>query len=170
MAYRTAIYAGSFDPITKGHIWVIEQGLRLFDHLYIAIGKNPSKKSFFSLDDRVDMINEYLDKSNNTHHAEILVFDTKFLVDVARKRSIPVMLRGIRNVTDFAYEMEIKQFNDSLAPDIETVFVAPPLSLIGASSSIVRGCVGLDNWEQVLTGYTTDYVINKFKNRAQHPN
>lgn len=165
---RTAIYAGSFDPITTGHIWVIEQGLKMFDCLYIAIGVNPSKKSYFSVDERREMINDYLASEGvSPLSAHVITFENQFLVDVAKEYDASTLLRGIRNNKDFEYELEIKMFNEQLNLDIDTVFVAPPHSLIGVSSSIVRGCVGLDNWEAAITPYTTEYVKNKFKERLQ---
>jgi pantetheine-phosphate adenylyltransferase len=165
--HRKAIYGGSFDPITNGHIWVIEKGLQLFDHLIIAIGVNPKKSGYFSVDERVDMIQEYLMRTGYDKFASVITFRDDFLVNKAKEHGCDYMLRGIRNATDFAYELEIKQFNDELDPTIETVFVVPPASLAGRSSSIVRGCVGLKNWESVVNRYTTDYVTTKFKERIQ---
>lgn len=164
---RKAIYAGSFDPITNGHIWVIERGIEMFDHLTIAIGVNPKKTGYFPYSERMDMILEYLERTGISKQANVITFAGQFLVDVAKKNDCKYMLRGIRNATDFAYEMEIKEFNEELNPTIETVFVVPPPKLAGRSSSIVRGCVGLDNWEQVVNRYTTDYVTTKFKERLQ---
>jgi len=163
--HRTAIYAGSFDPLTKGHIWVIEQGLSLFDHLYIAIGINPAKKPFFDTSDRVSMIDEYLSRTGFDKFADVILFDNEFLVDVAQDIECPTILRGIRNSQDFAYELEIKNFNDELNPRINTVFVSPPPRLAGVSSSIIRGVAGLKNWESALSDKTTDYVITKLKER-----
>jgi pantetheine-phosphate adenylyltransferase len=163
---RKAIYAGSFDPLTKGHIWVIEEGLRLFDHLYIAVGVNPAKKGYFTPMERLDMITEYLVKQGFTSLATPLLFDGEFLVDVAEKLDCQFMLRGIRNAKDFEYELEIKSFNDKLKPSIGTVFVVPPPKLAGVSSSIIRGTVGIKGWESAIKDYTTSHVIKQLKKRT----
>lgn len=162
---RTGIYAGSFDPITFGHIWVIEEGLLLFDKLIIAIGVNPSKKGYFSIDERKAMIQEYLNRNGYESRTEVISFEGKFLVDVAQEQEATAMLRGIRNAKDFEYELEIKNFNEKLDPNVQTVFVVPPPELVGTSSSIIRGTVGLAGWERALKDHTTDYVITQLKNR-----
>lgn len=161
----TGIYAGSFDPLTQGHIWVIEQGLELFERLYIAVGVNPSKKSYFTADERGEMIWDYLAEAGYLGQAQVIMFENKFLVDVAGEYGCHHILRGIRNSKDFEYELELQRFNDRLRPSIKTVYVSPPAELVGTSSSIVRGSVGIEGWEQAITGYTTQYVIDKFKER-----
>jgi pantetheine-phosphate adenylyltransferase len=161
----TAIYAGSFDPITTGHAWVIEQGIELFDYLIIAIGVNPSKKSYFSADERVEMIENYLEVAGYEGNARVIKFENRFLVDVAIENGAHHILRGIRNSKDFEYELELQRFNDELRPMVKTVYVSPPPQLVGTSSSIVRGCVGIDGWESAIQRHTTQYVIDKFKER-----
>jgi len=162
---RIGIYAGSFDPITKGHIWVIEQGLQMFDFLYVAIGVNPSKNGYFTPTQRLDMIDEYLRRNGFDSLARVITFENRFLVHVAKELGAQTILRGIRNAKDFEYEIEIKNFNDNLVPEIQTVFVVPPPKLVGTSSSIIRGSVGLDGWEQAIQEHTTEYVTTQFKKR-----
>jgi pantetheine-phosphate adenylyltransferase len=165
---KKAIYAGSFDPLTNGHIWVIEKSFQMFDSVLIAVGVNAKKKSYFSVDDRLAMINEWIESQGFAGKAfvqEPIAFENEFLVDVAKRNGCDYMVRGIRNVTDFSYEIEIKNFNDKLNPNIDTVFLVPPTKLVGVSSSIVRGCVGLNNWEASIKDCTTPYVIQNFKER-----
>lgn len=160
-----AIYAGSFDPLTKGHIYVIEQGVKLFDHLYIAVGVNPSKRGYFGENERIDMIEHYLRSNDLDLRTDVFAFENEFLVNVARAHGCNHILRGIRNSKDFEYELELQRFNDELAPDIKTVYVSPPADLVSKSSSMVRGAVGLTGWEDAIKNYTTDYVIQKLKQK-----
>lgn len=167
MRERRAMYAGSFDPITNGHIWVIQKGIELFDHLYVAIGVNPKKQGYFSVEERMSMIREYIFRVGLKDRVTPISFQDEFAVNVAMDHHCQYLLRGIRNQTDFAYELEIQQFNYELQPDIETIYVVPPKDLSNRSSSIVRGCVGLKGWERAIDNYTTQYVVTKLKERLQ---
>ena len=162
---RAGIYAGSFDPLTNGHINVIEQGLGLFDHLFIVIGVNPAKKYWFTTEERIDMIQNYLDDMGFGFLATVISFEGEFLADVAERVHADHLLRGIRNAKDLGDELELKMFNDKYKPNIRTVFVSPPPELVGVSSSIVRGCFNLKNWEHAMKDYTTPYVISKLNER-----
>jgi pantetheine-phosphate adenylyltransferase len=164
---RKAIYAGSFDPITNGHIGIIREGVELFDHLYVAIGVNPSKKTYFTERERLIFIADFLNNANLHDKVTVIVVRNRFLVDVAAEHECKYMLRGLRDSVDLNYEMTLKNFNDQRNPDIKTVFMSLPSTseVASTSSSIVKGLVGIDGWEDEIKKYTTPYVIETFKQR-----
>ena len=131
---RIAIYPGSFDPVTNGHIDIAERGLKLFDRIIIAILLNPGKQSLFSVEERLEMLNESMPGNSN------IEFDTfdGLLVDYARKRKASAVLRGMRAVSDFEYEFQLALMNRKLNRDIETVFLMTGLRWIFTSSSIIK--------------------------------
>jgi pantetheine-phosphate adenylyltransferase len=115
----TAVYPGSFDPITNGHLDVIKRGTKVFDKVIVAVGDNPAKKALFTKDERVEMIREVTKQFRN---AEVDGFDG-LVVDYVHKRKATVILRGIRTISDFEYEYQMALTNRTFASDIETVFV-----------------------------------------------
>lgn len=115
----TAVYPGSFDPITNGHLDVIKRGTKVFDKVIVAVGDNPAKKALFTKDERVEMIREVTKAFRN---AEVDGFDG-LVVDYVHKRKATVILRGIRTISDFEYEYQMALTNRTFASDIETVFV-----------------------------------------------
>ncbi|MCI0403388.1 MAG: pantetheine-phosphate adenylyltransferase, partial [Acidobacteria bacterium] len=121
MRQVTAIYPGSFDPVTNGHLDLIERASRLFDHLIVALLTNPEKDPLFSVDERVEMLREVVAHLPNV---EVETFDG-LLVDYARRRGARVLLRGIRAVSDYEYELQMALMNRQLAPELETVFMLP---------------------------------------------
>lgn len=139
-----AIYAGSFDPITNGHVWVIDQALKMFDKVYVAVGVNPDKKSSFTLEDRTKMINNAFP---NESKIEVVSFQKEFLVNFCSMRGIDVMIRGIRNVQDFEYEQQILYINEKINSSIQTVYIIPPAEYAGLSSSMVKGLLGFSEWQ-----------------------
>jgi pantetheine-phosphate adenylyltransferase len=116
----SAIYAGSFDPITNGHAAIIRAGLTAFERLTVAVVRNPSKSPLFSLEDRQDMISKVLD---NDPRVDIDSFDQGLLVDYARQKRANVILKGLRAVGDFDTELQMATMNRQLAPDVVTVFI-----------------------------------------------
>jgi pantetheine-phosphate adenylyltransferase, bacterial len=129
-----ALYPGTFDPITNGHSDLVERGVRLFDHLIVAVAANPSKHPAFSLDKRVALARQVLAHVPN---AEVCSFDS-LLVDFARARGAHVIVRGLRAVSDFEYEFQLASMNRRLAPEIETVFLTPAEQYAFISSRLVR--------------------------------
>jgi pantetheine-phosphate adenylyltransferase len=134
MKQVTAIYPGSFDPVTNGHLDLIERASRLFDRLIVALLTNPEKDPLFSLDERVEMLREVVAHLPNV---EVETFDG-LLVDYARRRGARVLLRGIRAVSDYEYELQMALMNRTLAPDIETVFMLPAEAYSYLSSRLVK--------------------------------
>jgi len=129
-----AIYPGSFDPVTNGHLDLIERGAKIFDRLVVAILRNMDKDPLFTLDERVEMLREVTRPWPNV---EIEVF-SGLLVDYARLRQANVILRGIRAVSDYEYELQMALMNRKLNPQLETVFMMPALSYTYLSSRLVR--------------------------------
>ena len=131
---KTVIYPGSFDPPTNGHIDIIERGLSLFDKVIVAILVNPQKKSLFSVEERVGLLNESL----KGHSSIEVVAYSGLLVDYAKQRGAYAILRGMRAISDFEYEFQLALMNRSLNRDIQTVFLMTGLRWIYISSSIVK--------------------------------
>lgn len=139
MPETSAIYPGSFDPITNGHVDIIERGLKVFDRVVVAVLKNPKKHPLFTTKDRVRMIQEIFASKNEV---EVRAFDG-LLVDFARAQGAPVVIRGLRALSDFEYEFQMALMNRSLAPDIETFFMMPSVDYTFLSSSVVREVASL---------------------------
>ena len=131
---RSAIYPGSFDPLTNGHLSLIQRGLKMFDSLIVAIAVNPKKVPLFSVEERKDMIREAL---GNDPRVEIDDFQG-LLVDYAKKRQLNVVLRGLRAVSDFEFEFQLANMNRRLSPELETVFMMTGEDYFYISSNLVR--------------------------------
>jgi pantetheine-phosphate adenylyltransferase len=133
-APRIAVYPGSFDPLTNGHVDIIRRGSRLFDRIVVAILVNPEKAPLFTPDERVDLAREVFEDDANV---EIETFDG-LLVDYARRRGASVIVRGLRAVSDFEYEMQMALMNRHLSPELETVFMMPSEAYTYLSSRLVK--------------------------------
>lgn len=155
---RRALYAGSFDPTTNGHMWVVEEGAKLFDELIVVVGQNPHKRGAWSIDDRVAILAECCAHLRNV---EVRRFDGRYLVRVAAEIGARYLLRGLRNAADFAYEQTIHNVNRDLAPTVETVFLVTPRELAEVSSSTVRGMVGFQGWQDIVARYVPAPVLRK---------
>ncbi len=131
---KIAIYPGSFDPVTNGHLDIVERGLSIFDKIIVAILLNPSKESFFSVEERMEMLQLSMKKFNRV---EFDIFDG-LLVDYAHQRKANAILRGMRAVSDFEYEFQMALMNRRLRRDIQTVFLMTGLRWIFTSSSIIK--------------------------------
>lgn len=129
-----AIYPGTFDPLTNGHIDLIERGARMFDRLVVAIAANPGKSPLFTLEERVRQAEQVL---AGIPHVEVRGFD-RLLVDFADRIGARVILRGLRAVSDFEYEFQLASMNRRLHPGIETIFLTPAEQYSFISSSLVR--------------------------------
>jgi len=134
MKASVAIYPGSFDPVTNGHLDLIERGEKMFDLVIVAVLKNTEKQPLFSVHERVEMLREV---TKQWPGVEVDVFEG-LLVDYARSRGAGVILRGIRAVSDYEYELQMALMNRKLEPRLETVFMLPGLSYSYLSSKLVR--------------------------------
>ncbi|WP_020676262.1 pantetheine-phosphate adenylyltransferase [Geopsychrobacter electrodiphilus] len=139
MNNQIAIYPGSFDPITNGHMDVIRRGLEIFDRVIIAVARNSEKNSLFTVQDRVDLINRLID---GNPRLEVDTFDG-LLVDYVVSREARIILRGLRAVSDFEYEFQLTQMNHSISPQIETLFMMTSTRYGYLSSSIVKEVASL---------------------------
>jgi len=147
---RRCVYAGSFDPITFGHLWMIEQGSRLFDELIVSIGINPDKRYMFSLAERMDVLAKVTARFPNVR---VTSFENLYLVHYAHQVQADFILRGVRNEQDYGYERGMRYINAEFDAKVQTVFLIPPRDLIEVSSSFVKGLVGPAGWEKILPKY-----------------
>ena len=139
MANHTAIYPGTFDPITRGHVDLVQRAARLFDVVIVAVAAKTTKTPVFDLAERVDLAQQVLAASANV---EVCAFDS-LLVNFARQRGAQVIIRGLRAVSDFEYEFQLAGMNRKLAPGLETVFLMPAEQYTYLSSSLVREVASL---------------------------
>jgi pantetheine-phosphate adenylyltransferase len=147
---RTAVYAGSFDPPTNGHLWMIEQGLEMFDRLIVAIGSNPSKNYSFTVEERLVLLRA---STQTSERLVIAHFDNRYLVDYAKKMGAKYILRGIRSPNDYEYERVMRHINSDMAPEVTTVFLMPPRDMAELSSNMIKGLTGPTGWEEMVSRY-----------------
>jgi pantetheine-phosphate adenylyltransferase len=141
-----AVYPGSFDPLTNGHVDIIERGARLFDRIIVAVLVNSDKRPLFSVDERVETAREVF---RNRPKVEVDAFEG-LLIDFARQRKASAIVRGLRAVSDFEFEFQMALMNRRLAPDIETVFMMPAEAYTYISSRLVREVYALGGAVQGL--------------------
>lgn len=157
---KKAVYAGSFDPLTNGHLWIIEQAATLFDSVVVAIGENADKQYTFSIKERLDIIKQVTHKFPNV---EVTHFHNEFLVNYAKRIEAKFIIRGIRNSNDYEYEKSMRYINSDLCKDITTVFLMPPRNFVEVSSSLVKGLIGSEGWEDIIGQYLPKAVLNRIK-------
>lgn len=134
MKQHIAIYPGSFDPMTNGHVDIINRGLEIFDTVVVAVARNNDKNALFSIDERIDMINQLIE-SNPRIQVETF---SGLLVDYVVNKQARVILRGLRAVTDFEFEFQLAQMNRTVCPQVETMFMMTSPECAYLSSSIVK--------------------------------
>lgn len=131
---RRAVYPGSFDPMTSGHVNIIERALEISDHLIVAVARNISKTAMFSVDERMEMIKEHFD-----HHPNLTVTSFEgLLVDFAANNNCQAVIRGLRAIADFEYEYQMANMNRKLNESIDTVFLMADPSNFYVSSGLVK--------------------------------
>jgi len=155
---KTAIYAGSFDPVTYGHLDVLKSGAEIFDKVIIAVSRNINKKGFLTVEERVELIKQAVSDIKNV---EVASFDG-LTVDFAKKNGAKFLLRGLRAVSDYEYEMQLSQTNQKLSPDIKTVFLITKPEYSFISSSTVREIYYNDGQiSQFVPKCVEDYLKSK---------
>ena len=153
---RTAVYAGSFDPPTNGHLWMIQRGLEVFDRLIVAIGSNPSKSYTFTVEERLELLRASIPSAERLTIAH---FDNRYLVHYAKEQDAKFILRGIRGPNDYEYERVMRHINSDMAPEIDTVFLMPPRDIAELSSSMIKGLIGPTGWEDIVRRYVPHPVF-----------
>lgn len=156
---RRAVYAGGFDPITNGHLWMIKQGAKLFDELVVAIGINVNKEYSFSIEERLGMLRDCTKMIKNVRIAS---FEGRFLVEYAKQIGAEYLLRGIRSNEDYEYERVLTHVNHDINRNMMTVFFIPPMDLTDISSSLVKSLVGSNGWETQAERYLPEPVHKRF--------
>ena len=158
---RKAVYAGSFDPVTNGHMWMIEQGAQLFDELIVALGKNPKKIYTFDIGERCQMLQATAGTISNVS----IGCTDGLLVDFAKHCNAQYILRGIRNTRDFDSEYDMRHVNGEIDENITTIFLMPPHRLGQVSSSLVKELSGHKGWESIVQRYVPAPVLDKLKEK-----
>ena len=154
----TAIYPGSFDPVTFGHLDIIKRSSRMFDQVIIGVLINKSKKPLFSAEERVNMIAEV---TKDLKNVSVVAFDG-LLVEFAKQMNANIVVRGLRAISDFEYELQIAQTNHALEPEVDTVFLTTNVQYSYVSSTTVReiGSFGGD-----ISDFVPSYVKNKVEEK-----
>jgi len=160
---KTCIYPGSFDPITYGHIDIIERASKIADKLIVAVLNNFDKSSLFTVDERLEMIRESIKEYDNI---EVESFEG-LLVDYAKSKGAKIIIRGLRAVTDFEYELQMAQTNRELYNDIDTMFLLTNLKYSYLSSSVVKQVA---SYEGDISKFVTPYVAEKLKSKFNRYN
>ena len=129
-----AVYPGTFDPITNGHTDLVDRGVKIFDKVIIAVAENPTKNTLFNISERID----FIDKIFQNNKSVTIYPLNKLLVEFAKEHNATVILRGLRAVSDFEYEVQLASMNRSMEPNIESVFMSPAEKYGFLSSSIIK--------------------------------
>ena len=159
-----AIYPGSFDPVTYGHLDIIERAARISDELIVGVLQNKAKTPLFSVEERVIMLREVTKKLKNV---KIIPFEG-LLIDFAKEMDAKVIVRGLRAITDFEYELQMSQTNRKLNSDIETLFLTTSLDYSYLSSTTVKEVASFDgDIEQFVPQFVAERVTEKIKERRR---
>ncbi|MBA3028099.1 MAG: pantetheine-phosphate adenylyltransferase [Desulfobacteraceae bacterium] len=160
---RLAIYPGSFDPVTNGHIDIIERGLGIFDKIIVAILINPSKQSLFTVEERLDMLREYF---KDNPRVSMDSFDG-LTVNFAKLKNAQAILRGMRGISDFEYEFQLALMNRRLERDVQSVFLMTGLRWFFTSSSIIKEAARFNG---DISGMVPEFVEARLKEKYHTKN
>lgn len=153
---KVCVFAGTFDPLTKGHAFVIEKCLEMFDKVVVAVGVNVDKKPMFTAEQRIEMIGKTYD---GTDRVEVKKFDG-MLVEFMKANGILINVRGIRDVDDYKYETTMERYNRDMYPEMTTVYIPTPKEMVHISSSAMRNILDLDG---NVAEYVPEAVANFIK-------
>lgn len=156
-----ALYPGSFDPITYGHLDILERATELFDEVIITIAVNSKKETVFTGDERETLIRECLKDKEWADRVEVQQF-TGLLVDFAKQKNAQTLVRGVRQVSDFEYEFRMALTNRRLAPDVDTVFLMPNEQLTFISASLVKE---IAYWDGDLSSFVPEHVAKALRDK-----
>ena len=156
-----AVVSGSFDPITKGHLYVIEQARKMVDEVIVLLANNPEKRYHFTLEERRRIIEAAVrERLGDVSDVRVEAMpNAQFTAKLAHAMGATLVVRGLRNVVDFEYEHSQQLINTAIEPEVTTVFVMPPTDLIAVSSSAIKGMVGIDGWEAVAEQYVPQAAL-----------
>lgn len=162
MSDRIGLFTGSFDPMTNGHMDLIERASKLFDKLYVGIFYNPHKNGFLPIEGRLETVEKAVEHLKNV---QVISSHDELVVDVARKLGVHVLVRGLRNAADLQYEASFDFYNHQLAGEIETVYLHSRPEHVYISSSAVRELL---KFEQDISKYVPNVVLEELKNEEKN--
>ena len=157
---RKALYPGSFDPVTKGHLDIIERSYAIVDHLTVAVLENPRKESAFTVEERLEML-----KLSTAQYPKIEVdYFSGLLIEYVKRKKIGIIIKGLRAISDFEFEFQMALVNRKLNPDVETLFMMTNSKYSYLSSSIVKEIADFGgDIETLVPPQVHDYIVSKFK-------
>lgn len=158
---KTALYPGSFDPFTNGHLDILQRATKLFDKVIVTVAVNNRKSAVFTGEERIDLIRECINGCSWADQVEIEQF-TGLLIDFARQKGVNVLLRGVRQISDFEYEFRMALTNRRLAPEIDTVFLMPDEQLTFISATIVKEIAA---WDGDLSSFVPENVAKALQKK-----
>ncbi|MFS9078712.1 pantetheine-phosphate adenylyltransferase [Streptococcus sp. HMSC067H01] len=161
MSDKVGLFTGSFDPMTNGHLDLIERASKLFDKLYVGIFYNPHKMGFLPIESRKKTVEKAVGHLKNV---EVMASHDELVVDVARKLGVQVLVRGLRNATDLQYEASFDYYNHQLASELETIYLHSRLEHIHISSSAVRELL---KFGQDISGYVPNTVLEELEDEEK---
>ncbi len=163
-SFRRAIYSGTFDPITTGHMDILKRGLKVYDEVIVAVADSSSKNPMFNIKKRIRLIHK---ATKGLNGIKIISFNN-LLIDFARENNVYSIIRGLRTTTDFEYELQMSYANNSLESKIDTIFLMPTLQNAFVSSSIVRELIRFNGDFTHLIPKSTIKTINKIINKKDN--
>jgi pantetheine-phosphate adenylyltransferase len=162
---KTCVIAGSLDPITCGHLWVIKEAASIFDEVQVLIAINPNKSCFFSDSDRLKMAEIAV---ANIPNVKVKMLGQEYVASYCERSGIEYFVRGIRNAQDLEYERTILRTNDRINPNLKTIFLVPPEKYSELSSSLVKGLVGFPNWQATIESMVPPEVVKGFMKKLYY--
>lgn len=158
---KTALYPGSFDPFTNGHLDILQRATRMFDKIIVTVAVNNKKKAVFTGNERVELIRECISGYDWAKNVEVEQF-TGLLINFAKEKNVNVLLRGVRQISDFEYEFRMALTNRRLAPEVDTVFLMPDEQLTFISATIVKEVA---EWGGDLSGFVPERVARALEKK-----
>lgn len=159
------VVAGSFDPITKGHEWLIKEAFKLVDELHVVVGSNPAKKYTFENKKRLELVESCVQNLNiQKSSIHVHLNEKDLLITFSKSIKATHIIRGVRSLIDFNYETSLADINRQIDSSIQTVYLVPPSELATISSSTVKGLIGFNGWEEVASNYVSNKVLAELIN------
>ena len=165
MTKRIGIYPGTFDPVTKGHLHIIERASKLVDQLYVAVASNDKKGPFFNIEERIELVESDIAAMHNKHCPITVERLDTLLITYAREKGATCIIRGLRAVTDFEYEFQMTGMNSKIAPDIETIFLMASDKWQFVSSSFLKEISGLGG---DIEPFVTPNVLKRLQEKQKN--